>query len=297
MNLYTEQISANNTAIRLDVISIEKIDHILTDMTFLNYRLGGVEHSNSTDIAHPDFIWFKDVEEKRIDYTDKKLVLTGFWEEGELQRILVSFLATRMFYDGLYVFHASAINYADKTIMFMGGEGNSGKTMSQIEGCKRGGTIVSTETLVISEDGDVINGSKSVFLRVRAKGTERIDKPNQDEGVDKFFDKQPEFNIYKGETGIDLVVLPDIDGNYSTVAGEMQAYEKEYQTFHCLDDYIGDTILLSSGQPMPLFDTEELRRKRAHFIQKFASERTYLYIRGTGPQVIMDEVDNFLKKS
>ena len=75
MNLYTEQISANNTAIRLDVISIEKIDHILTDMTFLNYRLGGVEHSNSTDIAHPDFIWFKDVEEKRIDYTDKNWCL------------------------------------------------------------------------------------------------------------------------------------------------------------------------------------------------------------------------------
>lgn len=295
MNLYTEQISANGTAIRLDVVSKEKIDHILTDMTFLNYRLGGVEHSASTSIKRPDFIWFKDEAETSIHYANKRLVLTGSWEEGELQRIIVSFLATRMFEDGMYIFHASAVNYKGKTIMFMGGESNSGKTMCQIEGCKRGGTIVSTETLVISENGDVINGSKSVFLRVRAKGTERIDKPNQDEGVSKFFDKQPEFNIFEGDTGIDLVVLPDIDGNYSTIAGEMQAYEKEYQTFHCLDNYIGDCILLTSGQPMPMFDTEDLRHKRADFIHKFASERTYLYIRADGPQPIVDEIDKYLE--
>jgi len=294
MYLHTEQIRADKTAIRLDVVSKEPTDKILDDMTFLNYRLGGVERSLETEIARPDFIWFKDDAVKRVDYADKRVILCGDWEQGEIQRIIVSFLATRLFEDGQFLFHASAVNYKGKTIMFMGGEGNSGKTMSQIEACKRGATIVSTETLLLAAGGEVINGSKSVFLRVRAKGTERIDKPNQDEGVSKFFSKQPDFNLFEGKTNIDLVVLPDIDGNYATVSGEMGQYEKEYQTFHCLDNYIGDCILLSSEQPMPLFDTPELRYKRAKFIKEFASNRVYLYVRGVGPQVIIDELDKAL---
>jgi len=294
MFIHTEQIKADQTAIRLDVISKEPYEQILTDMSFLNYRLGGVERSLETAIPHPDFIWFKDDVEKTIEYAGGRLILRGEWYEGEIQRIIVSFLGSRLFADNRFIFHASAVNYKGKTVMFMGGEGNSGKTMSQIEACKRGATIVSTETLVLAPDGEVINGSKSVFLRVRTKGTERIDKPNQDEGVNKFFSKQPDFNLFEGPTNIDLVVMPDIDGNYATVSGEMSEYEKEYQTFHCLDNYIGSPILLSSGQPMPLFDSTELRYKRAEFIKDFTGKRTYLYIRGIGPQVIIDELDKFL---
>lgn len=294
MYLHKEQIKADQTAIRLDVICNESTEKILDDMTFLNYRLGGVERSLETDITHPDFIWFKDDAVKTIDYADRRVILCGDWEQGEIQRIIVSFLAARLYEDGRFIFHASAVNYKGKTIMFMGGEGNSGKTMSQIEACKRGATIVSTETLVLAADGDVINGSKSVFLRVRAKGTERIDKPDQDQGVNKFFAKQPDFNLFEGKTNIDLVVMPDIDGNYATIAGEMSQYEKEYQTFHCLDNYLGDCILLSSEQPMPLFDTTELRYKRAKFIKEFATARKYLYVRGVGPQVIIDELDKVL---
>ncbi len=294
MHLHTEEIRADQTAIRLDVISKEAVTGVLSDMSFLNYRLGGVERSLETAIAHPDFIWFKDDPVKSIDFAGGRLVLRGEWFEGEIQRILVSFLGSRLFADDRYIFHASAVNYKGKTIMFMGGESNSGKTMSQIEACKRGATIVSTETLVLAADGRVINGSKNVFLKVRTKGTERIDKPNQDEGVNKFFSKQPDFNLFEGETNIDVVVMPDIDGNYATVAGEMSEYEKEYQTFHCLDNYIGSPILLSSEQPMPLFDSEALRYKRAKFIKEFAAKRTYLYVRGVGPQVIIDELEKIL---
>ncbi len=294
MHTHTEQIKADQTAIRLDVISKEPCSQVLSDMSFLNYRLGGVERSLATTIAHPDFIWFKDDVTKSVDYAGGRVVLRGEWFEGELQRIIVSFLGSRLYADDRFIFHASAVHYKGKTVMFMGGESNSGKTMSQIEACKRGATIVSTETLVLAPDGTVINGSKSVFLRVRTKGTERIDKPNQDEGVNKFFSKQPDFNLFTGSTHIDLVVMPDIDGNYATVAGEMSQYEKEYQTFHCLDNYIGSPILLSSEQPMPLFDTNGLRYKRARFIREFTSQRTYLYIRGVGPQIIIDELDKYL---
>ena len=294
MHLHTEEIRADKTAIRLDVISKEAIESVLSDMSFLNYRLGGVERFTETTIAHPDFIWFKDDAVKSIEYAGSRLVLRGGWFEGEIQRILVSFLGSRIFADDHFIFHASAVNYKGKTVMFMGGESNSGKTMSQIEACKRGATIVSTETLVLDADGTVINGSKNVFLKVRTKGTERIDKPNQDEGVNKFFTKQPDFNLFEGDTNIDIVVMPDIDGNYATVAGEMSEYEKEYQTFHCLDNYIGSPILLSSEQPMPLFDNDALRYKRAKFIKEFAAKRKYLYVRGVGPQVIIDELDKII---
>lgn len=293
MHIHTEEIRADQTAVRIDVVSKDKRDYVLQDMNFLNYRLAGVERSPQTKIGAPDIIWFQDEPAKTVDYAGGKVVLKGEWFEGELQRLIVSYLATRLTEDDRYLFHASAVHYQGKTVMFLGGEGNRGKTMSQIEACKRGAKIVSTETLVLDYDGNVIMGSKNVFLRQRAKGTERIDKPNQDEGVAKFFDKQPAFELFTGQTSIDLVVLPDIDGNYTTVAGEMSAYEKEYQTFHCLCDYMGSSILLASELPMPLFDNAGLRYKRARFIKDFA-KRQYIYIRGKGPQIIIDELDKIL---
>ena len=293
MYTHVEQIQCDKVAIRVDIVSKEKADSLLTDMNFLNYRLAGVERMLETDIAKPDLLWLKEEEFKAIEYNNDQVVLKGDWYEGEIQKVLVSFIASRLFAAGRYLFHASAVNYRDKTIMFLGGESNSGKTMSQIEACNRGATIVSTETLLLDEEGNVLLGSKNVFLRVRAKGTERIDKPNQDEGVNKFFDKRPDFKIYEKPAKIDVVILPDMDGNYATVVGEMGAYEREYQTFHCLNNYMGSDLLLASGIPMPLFDNEELRAKRAAFIKKFA-DRTYTYIRGTGPKVVLDEVDKLL---
>lgn len=293
MYTHTEQIRCDNSAIRIDIISNEKTASLLEDMNFLNYRLGGVEWSTETNIANPDLTWYKDEPIKSIEYKDKKIIMKGQFFEGEIQRVLVSFIASRLYAAERYLFHCSAVRYKDMTIMFMGGESNSGKTMSQIETCKRGAKIVSTETLVTDFNGNVLLGSKNVFLRKRAKGTERIDKPNQDEGVSKFFDKQPEFNLYEEKTGIDLVVIPDIDGNYATVSGDMAPYEKEYQSFHSLNNFMGSDLLLSSGIPMPLFDNDELRNKRASFIREFAKRR-YIYIRGAGPKVIIDELDKFI---
>jgi hypothetical protein len=293
MYIHTEQLKADKTAIRIDVISNRKTDYILQDMNFLNYRLASVERSLETKISTPDIIWFKDEHNKTADFAGDKVVLKGAWFEGEIQSLIVSYLATRLMQDERYIFHASAVNYKGKTVMFMGGEGNRGKTMSQVAACKRGAKIVSTETLVLDYDGNVINGSKNIFLRQRAKGTERIDKPNQDEGVAKFFDKQPDFELFEGKTAIDFVVLPDIDGNYATVVGNMSKYEKEYQTFHCLCSYIGSSILLASELPMPLFDNTELRFKRARFIKDF-TKRQYTYIRSKGPQIIIDELDKII---
>ncbi|MHB1653578.1 MAG: hypothetical protein ACYCVD_14065 [Desulfitobacteriaceae bacterium] len=296
MYLYTEEIQAAKARIRIDVQSEQPVTQLLEDTNFLNYRLAGVQVFQDVTREKPDLFWDQTKPVKNIRSEDGSVTIEGDWFEGEIQKIIVSLMAKHMLEQDLYLFHASAVRYRGKTIMFMGGEGNSGKTMSQIEACKRGGQIISTETIVTDPEGHVVMGSKNVFLRVRAKGTERIDKPNQDEGVAKFFNKTPEFELYTGEASIDIVVLPDIDGNYSTLVGEMSTQEKQYQTFHCLCDYFGMHLLLAPGLPMPLFDTENLRAKRTTFIARFTSERPYLFIRGKDPQVIMDELDRLLDR-
>lgn len=290
---HIEELAAANVRLRVDVVSQERVGRVLQSEEFLNYRLAGVRRYLEYTLPEPDMVWYPDKDEKEITYHEGRVTIFGKWYEGEIQRIIVSLLAKKMFEAGLYLFHASAVRYRDKSIAFITGESNSGKTMSQIEACRRGGKIISTETIVVNAEGQVIMGSKNVFLRQRSKGTERIDKPDQDEGVAKFFSTTPEFEIYDLPTGIDLVVLPDIDGNYSPKCGEMSDYEKQYQTFHCLCDYLGMHILLAPGLPMPLLDTPELRRERAKFIKKFC-QRPYYYIRGQNPQVVIDQLDKIL---
>ena len=96
-------------------------------------------------------------------------------------------LALRMEAVGLHPFHASAVRYRGRTVMFLGGESNHGKSMGQIEACRRGALLVSTETTVIDEDGRAVMGSKSAFLKKRTEGTERADKAAPERGVEKFF--------------------------------------------------------------------------------------------------------------
>lgn len=290
---HTEEIVANRATIRADIISQKPYQAILEDETYLVYRLAGVTHHLGSRLPEPDLVWYPDEPEKSASYQGGKVTLKGEWFEGEIQKILVSLLATRMVAAGAYLFHASAVRYRDKTIAFLSGESNSGKTMSQIEACRRGGKIVSTETIVTDGQGRVIAGSKNVFLRLRAKGTERVDKPDQDEGVAKFFGQAPEFELYEQPTDIDLVIIPDIDGNFATMVAPMAEFEKQYQTFHCLCDYLGLHLLVSPGIPMPVFDSPELRAKRAQFIASFC-RRPYYFIRAKDPQVLMDEVDQIL---
>ncbi|WP_213951003.1 hypothetical protein [Tepidanaerobacter syntrophicus] len=294
MITHTEQINCDLVSIRLDVYSATPVEKILEDTTFLNYRLAGVTRQTFSELPAADFIWYKDEKEKTISYEDEAVKLTGQWFEGEIQRILVSLIAKKLFQKGRYLFHSSAVNYKQKNILFISGESNRGKSMSQIATCKKGATIISTETTILDWDGNVIMGSKKVYLRERAKGTERVDKPSQDEGVVKFFGKDPEYKLYEGNANIDLIVVPDMDGNYSTFSDFMSDYEKEYQTFHCLCDYLGMHILLSSGLPMPLFDTQELRKKRANFIANFAKNRPYIYIRCANPEIFIDELEKYI---
>jgi hypothetical protein len=289
----SEEFSSGGAHLRFDIYGSVPQEHVLDELAFLAYRLASVAIEPEPSRPAPDIVWNQDALGKSIRYDGKTLFLDGEWFQGEVQKVIVSMLALRMEQIGLHPFHSSAIRYRDRTILFMSGESNHGKTMSQIEGSRRGGLVVSTETTVTDERGWVVTGSKSVFLRTRSKGTERADKPDQDQGVAKFFDQTPDFVTYDEPCDVDLIILPAIDGNYGTQVAALNQFEKEFQTMHSVMDYLGLQQMLAPALPMPILDTDELRLKRAGFIHRFA-RRPYFFVRAANPQLMMDEVERLL---
>lgn len=290
------QLDSKDAHLRFDIHSQVDYTPFLKemDLTFLNYRLANVQVAGRVTREQVDIRWRPDRSIKDIRYVNGVLELDGEWFAGEIQKMTVSMLAMRLEEAGLHPFHASAVRYKGKTIIFMGGESNHGKTMSQLEGCRRGGLNISTETLVLDERGWVAMGSLNVFLAKRAKGTERSDLANQDEGVTKLFGKSPEVNHYLEPSSVDVVVLPSIDGNYATSFKELGLFEKEYQGYHSMMNYFGLNQLLSPCLVMPMIDTDEKRRKRADFGHRFAEPRPYYMIRAATPQLIFDELEKYL---
>jgi len=137
-------------------------------------------------------------------------------------------------------------------------------------------------------------GSKSVFLREkRAKGTERADKAAPTQGVSKFWGDMPTWDEYPDVSEIDVVVLPAIDGNFDPSTKKLGDFESQFQALHSLQNYFLTNELLAPGFPMPLTDTEALRKARAEFCLKFG-DRPFYFVRAATPQVLMDEVDKVL---
>jgi hypothetical protein len=292
---FSEELASGAAVLRIDVHGGGAREHVLDEMTFLTYRLADVRLRHDVSKDEPDLVWNVETMPKAIRQEDGQLVLDGPWAQGELNKVVVSMLALQMEKAGLHPFHSSAVRYRDTTVLFLGGESNHGKSMSQIEGCRRGGLVVSTETTVTDEGGRVVMGSKDVYLRMRSKGTERSDLPNQDEGVAKFFDENPEFVAYDDPSDVDLVVMPGIDGHFDTKVVPMIAFEREYQTFHSLMNYFGLNQLLSTeGIVMPVIDSDELRAKRGAFCSRFAAGRPYFMIRASTPQRLFDEVEKLM---
>jgi hypothetical protein len=288
----SEELSAGTARLRVDVYGTEPREHVLEDMNFLNYRLADVRISPEVTLGEPDIVWNQDGD-KDIRYDGRVMTFTGPWPAGPIQKVVVTMLALRMEAVGLHPFHSSAVRYRGKTVLFLGGESNHGKSMGQIEACRRGGQLVSTETTVTDEDGVVLMGSKSVFLKKRTEGTERADKAAPERGVQKFFGDMPTWDQFDEPTPVDVVIVPAIDGNFDPSCAEMIPFERQFQTFHSLQNYFLLNELLAPGFTMPIVDTEPLRRARAGFVARF-SERPYYFIRAATPQVLLDEVDGVL---
>ncbi len=290
--LLSEEFAAGAARLRIDVHGGEPLEHVLDDMNFLNYRLADVRISPEVELAEPDIVWLRD-EPKGISYDGHRMTFRGPWPAGPIQKVIVTMLALRMEAVGLHPFHASAVRYHDQTVLFLGGESNHGKSMGQIEACRRGAALVSTETTVIDETGVVVMGSKSPFLKKRTEGTERADKAAPEAGVDKFFGSMPTWTIHAEPTPVDVVIVPAIDGNFDASTVEMIPFERGFQTFHSLQNYFLLNELLAPGFPMPLVDTDALRAARADFVDRFV-QRPFFFIRAANPQVLLDEVDRVL---
>ena len=288
----SEEFSAGPVRLRVDVHGTEPLEHVLDDLTFLNYRLADVRISNEATLGEPDIVWRQD-RSKGISFDGRRMAVDGPWPAGPIQKVVVAMLAVRMESAGLHPFHASAVRYRDKTVLFLGGESNHGKSMGQIEACRRGASLVSTETTVIDEDGRAVMGSREPFLKKRTEGTERADKAAPARGVEKFFGAMPTWEVHTEPSHVDVVIVPAIDGNFDPSCAEMIPFERQFQTFHSLQNYFLLNELLAPGIPMPLVDSDARRQVRAAFVQRF-SERPFYFVRAATPGVLLDEVDRVL---
>jgi hypothetical protein len=288
----SEEMVAGPARIRIDVVGGAPRDHLLYDMSFLNYRLADVRVADAVSLAEPDLVWRQDGE-KAVAYDGRRMTFVGDWPAGPIQKAIVSLLALRLEASGLHPFHASAVHYRDRTMLFLGGESNHGKTMGQLESCRRGATLVSTETTVIDEAGQAVMGSKHPFVKRRTEGTERADKAAPEAGVTLFFGEMPSWELEPLPSNVDVVVLPAIDGNFAPSLVEMIPFEREFQTLHSLQNYLLLNELLAPGIAMPLLDTDALRRSRVAFVHAFC-DRPYFFVRAATPQVLLDEVDRIL---
>jgi hypothetical protein len=288
----SQEFVAGPARVRFDVHGATPVGVALADKDFLDYRLAEVRLAPRVKLREPDIVWERDAQ-KGIDYDGRRITFRGDWASGPMQKVVVTMLALRLEDAGLHPFHASAVRYRDKTILFLGGESNHGKSMGQIEACRRGALLVSTETTVIDEAGRVIDGSKHPFLRKRNVGTERADKAAPERGVEKFFGAMPTWELYTKPDPVDVVIVPAIDGNFDTSSVDMIPFERQFQTFHSLQNYFLLNELLAPGFPMPMVDTPERRAARATFVQRFA-ERPYVFVRAATPQVLLDEVERVL---
>jgi hypothetical protein len=288
----SQEFVAGPARIRFDVLGTEPVDTALADKDFLDYRLADVRIETEPTLDAPDIVWERDAE-KSIEYDGRWMTFRGDWASGPIQKVVVTMLALRLEEKGLHPFHASAVRYRDTTVLFLGGESNHGKSMGQIEACRRGALLVSTETTVIDEEGRVIDGSKHPFLKKRNVGTERADKAAPERGVEKFFGGMPTWEIYREKAPVDVVIVPAIDGNFDPSTVEMIPFERQFQSFHSLQNYFLLNELLAPGHPMPVVDTIERRAARAAFIDRF-TQRPFHFVRAATPQVLLDEVERVL---
>jgi hypothetical protein len=288
----SQEFVAGAARLRVDVVGSEAVDDVLADKDFLDYRLADVRIAPEVTLDEPDIVWDRDAL-KGISYDGRRMTFTGDWASGPMQKVVVAMLALRMEDAGLHPFHASAVRYHDRTVLLLGGESNHGKSMGQIEACRRGALLVSTETTVIDEEGLVIDGSKHPFLKKRNIGTERADKAAPDRAVEKFFGEMPSWELYTKPDPVDVVIVPAIDGNFDPSCAEMIPFERQFQTFHSVQNYFLLNELLAPGFPMPMVDTEERRAARAAFVERF-TERPYHFVRAATPQVLLDLVERVL---
>ena len=113
----TQEFVAGPARIRFDVVGSQPVDTALADKDFLDYRLADVRIETEPTLREADIVWERDAE-KSIAYDGRRMTFRGDWASGPIQKVVVTMLALRLEENGLHPFHASAVRYRDKTVLF-----------------------------------------------------------------------------------------------------------------------------------------------------------------------------------
>ena len=82
-----EEFSAGAARLRVDVYGGEPREHVLDDLTFLNYRLADVRISPEVTLADADIVWNQEGD-KAVSYDGRVVTFTGDWRAGPIQKVI-----------------------------------------------------------------------------------------------------------------------------------------------------------------------------------------------------------------
>ena len=175
----SQEMSGGSARLRVDVYGPNPVEYVLEDMNFLNYRLAEVNIEDNVTLAEPDIVWNQEGV-KAISYDGTQMTFTGPWDAGPLQKVVVTMLALKMEAEGLHPFHSAAVNYKGKTMLFLGGESNHGKSMGLIEACRRGGLLVGQELRQLRRHIPHTDARVAAIYRRRSDGSRESILPEGD---------------------------------------------------------------------------------------------------------------------
>jgi hypothetical protein len=99
-----EEMACGPARLRIDVLGTLPREHVLEDMSFMNYRLADVTLSQTPTLPTADIVIQPDGR-KDITYDGRVMTFTGDWPAGPIQKVIVALLALKLEDAGLHPFH------------------------------------------------------------------------------------------------------------------------------------------------------------------------------------------------
>src|SRR3970040_2592631 len=91
----SEEMPPGPARLRVDVYGSEPLEHVLDDMSFLDYRLADVRIEPEVTLAEPDVVWHQDAAQD-IPYDSRRITFSGPVPAGPIQKVGVTLLDSRM---------------------------------------------------------------------------------------------------------------------------------------------------------------------------------------------------------
>ena len=232
----SEEMSAGTARLRVDVYGSEPREHVLDDLTFLNYRLADVRISPEVTLAEPDIIWQQDGD-KAIRYDGRVMRFTGPWPAGPSRRS--SSRCSRFGWR-----RWGCIPPTARPSIIAAGPCSSwaaspttarawATSKRAFAARSRSRPRPRSSTRVATPSPAPRTPSSGSAPRAPSGPT----RPPPNKGVEKFWGEMPTWGMYRGTPNIDLVIVPAIDGNFDPATNELIPFERQFQFLHSLQNY------------------------------------------------------------